>query len=147
MAIKTIQLEHFNMPIQNIIKGHKMEISKAEFISKLSEKSRNLQTYISMRTLQKVIIGPSVCSSKNEKEYRRILRILIIFYLKYDHIPHIYSSGKIKKESRALHLTTIRKLINQLGRLWFGISFDKCDDFLLKISQPSSLWSFSYFFL
>jgi hypothetical protein len=88
-----------------------------EFASKLEEKGMLANSYISSKNMKKLLVGNPIGATKIDIDFRKLLRVLAGIYLHYEHIPHIYQSGKIKKESRRLHLQSLRKLMKRLNKL------------------------------
>ena len=63
--------------------------------------------------MKKILIGNPLGATKPEKELRKLLRLLINYYLYQFHIPHTYHSSKIKKGSRIFHLLALAKKLFQ----------------------------------
>ncbi len=48
---------------------------------------------------------------RKEREFLKIFRILCRYYLKNVHVLHVYNVLKIKDESKSLHITGSRKIL------------------------------------
>jgi hypothetical protein len=87
-----------------------MIITPNEFRTRVEASSRKMKGYINLKAIKLLLIGKPIGATKLDIEFRRLLRILCRIYNHNYHLPHIYHTGKIKKESRGLHMECLRKL-------------------------------------
>ncbi len=69
-----------------------------------------MKGYINMKFIKGLKVGRPIGATKLDIEFRKLLRILCRIYNHNYHIPYIFHTTKIKRESRGLHLTCLRKL-------------------------------------
>jgi hypothetical protein len=74
-----------------------MVIKVEEFRSKLEERVKHIPGYINSKSIRRLLIGNPIGATKLDIDFRKLLRVTIRIYLHYNHLPHIYFSGKIKK--------------------------------------------------
>jgi hypothetical protein len=97
MAIKKIASREFSELAARVIDVNRMAIKETQFRAKLEEKGKQVNGYINVRNIKRLVVGNPIGATRHDIEFRRLLRILIRNYLHYHHVPHIYYSGKIKR--------------------------------------------------
>jgi hypothetical protein len=66
---------------------------------------------VNRKTIQSLLSGKKVGSTRLDLEFTKILRILSRIYINRYHLLNIFNSGKIRRKSRSLHVKSMRKLL------------------------------------
>jgi hypothetical protein len=103
--------------MEKIVTRERTEMGVEEFLEMLNKKMSKLRTYVSMKKIKELWKGPKPRLGKTEtaiakeRQFCKIFRTLCRYYLKNNHVVHVFNVLKVKKESKNLHVAGSRKLL------------------------------------
>jgi len=91
-----------------------MTITPEYFQDRLKERTAGLKGYINEKVIRSFYRGKRIGATRLDLEFSKLMRILSKTYIMSFHLPHIYSSSKIKKKSRMIHLQRMRVFLQRI---------------------------------
>ncbi len=91
-----------------------MNMTPDDFQRRLKERTNGLKGYINEKVIKSFYRGKRIGATRFDLEFSKLMRILSKTYITSFHLPHIYSSSKIKKKSRKIHLQRMRLFLQRI---------------------------------
>jgi hypothetical protein len=92
-----------------------MTIKINEFYNIIKRRAAKLRAYANEHTIAAFWRDPAHSSEGakgvKEAEFAKLFRIMGRIYLEGYHLPYVYNTNKIKSQSKKLHISHIRKII------------------------------------